>query len=263
MLRARPDFLIIGAQKAATTSLYAWLTHHPDVLAAQEKELHYFDSTATTADIDAYWRAFPLRPRMAALRRRRGRAIVTGEATPVYLFDPRVPRMVADQLPEVRIIVVLRDPVDRAISHYWMEVNRGHESLTLEDALSAEQARLEPDRQRIAKGEPPGLAYRRWSYVARGRYAEQLQRWLGHFPRDQMLVLRFDDLVGRPHTAYRTALEFIGADPDAAAPPLFTVKNPGTRRETSPDTVRWLEDQFLGPNEALRELVGVEFDRGG
>jgi len=118
--RTVPDFMIIGAQKCGTTSLYQWLTIHPDVVSARQKELHFFDRHDAPAPIDGYADGFA-NPRSLQLRElRRGRPVVTGEATPVYLFDPRVPEQVAAHLPAVRLIVILRDPAARALSHFRM-----------------------------------------------------------------------------------------------------------------------------------------------
>ena len=140
-LRRWPDFLIIGTQRGGTTSLYEYLCRHPQVSPATEKEIHYFDFQ--TARGPAWYRAhFPWRfPRTR----------ITGEASPFYLFHPRVPRLVRDLLPAVRLIVLLRDPVERAHSHFRLQKRAGIERLaTFEEALEAEPARLEGEREKMA-----------------------------------------------------------------------------------------------------------------
>lgn len=259
-LHARPDFLIIGAQKAGTTSLYSWLTDHPGVLGARRKELHYFDARYDREPIGAYWCEFPVRARMRAHEKLRGRRVVTGEATPYYLFDPRIPRRVHRHLPDVKLIAVLRDPVDRAVSHYWMEYERGAETMSLEAALAAEGLRLRSSLERLARGEPPSDEYAVVSYVARGMYADQLERWLEWYPRSQLLVIDFGDLVGEPRRTYETALQFLGLDTDAHRSPTLEARRVGTRRATSPATLRWLGEVFWEPNARLADLVGIDFN---
>ncbi len=258
-VNSKPDFMIIGAQKAGTTSLFSWLTQHADVIGPRTKELHFFDRRWADSDIGDYWAEFPLRVRIDAAARVRRRTVVTGEATPYYLFHPLVPQRVHSVLPEVKLIVVLRDPVQRAISHYWHEVRQGRESLSLEDALAAEADLIAPDLDRVARGQEPSRLLPRKSYVARGRYAEQLDRWAAHFSPSQMLILSFADLVSQPLSVDRKTLEFIGVDPDASPPPTFETQNAGSRKPTLPETVEWLTDQFAVPNAQLAERYGVVF----
>lgn len=255
-LNAQPDFLIVGAQKAGTSSLYSWLAKHPDVFPARTKELHFFDTASEPVEISRYWVNFPTRVRLAMARWRRRRRVVTGEATPIYLFDPRVPKMIKRYLPNVKIIILLRDPVERAISHYWMEFNRGNEPLSLEEALQAEQDRLRPELQRLEDGHPPGTAFRVGSYVSRGQYADQLERWLSEFARDQVLIVDFDDLAGNPEKAYDRVLRFIGVDPSIARAPGFQAIRVGSKKPTDPSTLEWLRSQFTESNTQVMRLIG-------
>ena len=168
--------------------------------------------------------------------------------------------MVAEHLPAVKLIVLLRDPVERAISHYWMEFNRGDESLSLEDALAAEHERLAPEWERLRNGEPPGVPFRKASYVARGLYADQLQRWFEHFPREQFLILDFQDLADDPVSVHRRTLAFLGVDPDAAHQSEFTPVHVGSKRETAPEIIDSLRRRFVEPNQRLQALVGIDFN---
>jgi hypothetical protein len=259
-LNAQPDFIIIGAQKAGTTSLYTWMTAHPDVLAARRKEPQFFNRRYDAEPVRSYWLDFPSRLRMAMLRAVRRRAVVTGEASTLYLPDPLVPARVAPVLPDVKLIAILREPVDRAISNYWMEHNRGNEPLSLDEAMRQEPLRGAPDVDRMGAVNAARKPVRAWGYLTRSRYAEQLERWLEHYPRSQLLILEFDDLARDPLGVYRRALEFIGVDPDAAPPPRFDTRNAGARSTTDPATVEWLRDQFAEPNRALRDLVGIDYN---
>jgi hypothetical protein len=259
-LNAQPDFMIIGAQKAGTTSLYAWMTAHPDVLAARRKEPQYFNRRYDTETLRSYWLNFPPTFKIAVLRAVRRRPVVTGEASTLYLPDPRVPERVAAALPDVKLIAVLREPVDRAISNYWMEHNRGNEPLALDRAMRDEPSRGEPEVDRVGAVSATGTPIRAWGYLTRSRYAEQLERWFEHYPRSQLLVLEFDDLARDPLGVYRRALDFVGVDPDVAPPPRFETRNAGTRRSTDIDTVEWLREQFHEPNVALAGLVGIDYN---
>jgi Sulfotransferase domain len=178
-LRPLPDFLIIGGQRCGTTSHYYYLRAHPQVLAALVKEVHFLSLHWTRGE--GWYRAqFPLRAGKAG---RRPAAPLTFEATPYYLAHPLAPSRAAPLLPEVKLLVLLRDPVSRAWSHYRHMVRLGLEPLSFEEAIAQEPARLAGEVERI-RSDPhyDAVRHRRYSYLARGAYAEQLQQWLGHFP---------------------------------------------------------------------------------
>jgi hypothetical protein len=171
-----------------------------------------------------------------------------------------VPTRVAELLPNVKLIAVLREPVDRAISNYWMEYHRGNEPLSLGEAMRQEPSRGAPEIDRVGARDWSGKPVRAWGYITRSRYAEQLERWLEHFPRSQLLIVEFDDLANDPLGVYRRVLEFIGVDPDVAPPPRFETRNAGSRSTTDPETVEWLREQFAEPNRALDDLVGIDYN---
>src|SRR3984885_6145785 len=159
-----PAFIIIGASRSGTTSLYDWLTSHPDVSAATRKELHYFTDRNYHKGPRWYRSQFPLA--------RPGR--ITGESTPQMLYHPLSPERAAADLPATtRFIALLRDPVDRAISHYWQIRRAGRESEDLETALSLEAERLSREMDDFRHGRL-SRAHHKFSYMARGEYASQL-----------------------------------------------------------------------------------------
>ena len=113
--------------------------------------------------------------------------------------------------PQAKLIVLLRDPVRLAYSHYWHERDKKRETLSFEEAIAAEPARLGDDEQRLARGEiRQSRAHQHFSYLARGRYAEQLERWWRHYPRERLLVLRFEHLARDPLAVLDRTLEFLG-----------------------------------------------------
>ena len=244
-LRPLPDFLIIGAQKAGTTALYAYLRRHPDITGPSWKEVSFFDRHYARGE--AWYRGnFP-----NALRARG----LVGEASPSYLFHPLAPERVAALVPAARLIVLVRNPVDRAFSHYQHEVALGREPLSFEDALAAEEDRLQGEDARL-RADPRYFSSEWWShtYKARGRYAEQLEHWLEVFPRKQLLVLPSEDLLGEPERAHAQVLEFLCAPPHRlnTYPRVFERQYEGMK----PETRAKLADYFAEPNRRLYELLG-------
>src|SRR4051794_1281037 len=198
-LRPPPDFLIIGTKRGGTTSLWNWLLEHPGVLPMVPrlqnlKSSHYFYMHYDRGH-EWYRGFFPLSTTRAAVGARHGLTPVAGEASPYYLFDPRVPGRVAAELPEVRVIVLLRDPVDRAYSHHRERLQEGVETLDFREALSAEPFRLAGELERMSADPLYYSEPHDWfSYRSRGIYAPQLRRWQDVIAPDRLLVVRSEDL---------------------------------------------------------------------
>lgn len=189
-----PDFVVVGAQRSGTTSLYRYLDGHPGVFMAATKELHFFDRLFDRG-LDWYREQFVgAKPYQVA-----------GEATPRYMSDANAVERLLTTLPEARLVAILRNPVDRAYSHYWMERARGREHLSFEQAIAAELARNDPDVLP--------------AYLGQGRYLRQLQRITERVPEDQLLVLLFDDLCGDPTVTFAELCRFLGVD-DHVTPPI-------------------------------------------
>src|SRR5262249_27856015 len=143
------DFVIIGTQRGGTTSLYRYLIDHPDVAGAMlTKEVHYFDTNLRRGP--GWYRAFfPTKAARDRHRRRTGRELVAGEASPYYLFHPLVPDRAHELLPDAKLVVMLRDPVERAFSHHGHEVELGYEQLGFAEALDREPERLAGELERM------------------------------------------------------------------------------------------------------------------
>ena len=251
-LRSLPDFLVIGTQRGGTTSLYRYMTAHPMVRAAQCKEIHYFDAEYGRGS--AWYRShFPL-----AGTDGRAPRLQTGEATPYYLFHPHAPQRVAALVPDVRVIVLLRDPVQRAYSHYHHELAKGREELTFEEAVAREAERLDGELERMTQD--PGYdsaRLRHHSYVARGRYAEQLDRWYAAFPPGQVLVLRSEDLYGNAAATVDEVDRFLGLPP--RKPALYRQHNGREYDDLPPAVSERLREVFAPHNQRLYALVGRDF----
>ena len=258
-LRMTPGYLIIGAQRAGTTSLHRYLVQHPAVRTMlRTKGVHFFD-TSYGRGTDWYASRFPSRPYAWYVARRRGLRLVTGEASPYYLYHPHVPGRVAEHLPGVKLIVLLRDPVQRAYSHYQHEVARGFETLSFEAAIDAEPGRLGAETERLLT-EPlyNSFAHQHHSYLARGHYHEQLAAWRSRFGDSQLLILNSERFFADPDQAFRQVLDFL--ELPAFTPAAYEKHNAYDYRRMGETVRRRLVEHYREPNRRLFEALGDAFD---
>lgn len=256
MRHTLPDFVIIGAQKAGTTTIYRWLRDHPDVVA-HNKEIGYFSQQYHRGP-DWYRGHFPTVAAREQFMKEHGRALITGEATPEYMLDPRAPGRMARLIPGAKLIVSLRDPVDRAYSQFQMNRLREIEPVaSFNEALALEDPRF-ADLEAAPPAQRDDLTARRWThYLRRGHYAETLSRWFAVFPREQFCILAMDDLAKDRDGTVTTLESFLGLAPHArdelpahhagSYPPL-----PNATRDA-------LIEYFRPHNERLYELLGRDF----
>ena len=251
-LRALPSALIIGAQRSGTTSLFNYLAEHPDVLPPVVKEVHYFDLHYARG-LRWYQGRFPFSHRL------RGGAL-TMDASPYYLAHPLAPERAARLLPHARLVALLRNPIERAYSHYQHEVRDGRESLSFPEALDREAERLAGEEDRLRR-EPGYYSYNhhRYSYTRRGLYLEQLLQWVRHYPRAQLLVLQSEWLFRDPAAATSAVYDFLGlasyrlVDPKPFYQGVYEREIPLALR-------RKLAAYFDAPNRRLFQWLGQEFD---
>jgi Sulfotransferase domain len=207
--RLMPDFIIIGTMRGGTTSLYSYLTEHPGIGSAYMKEVHFFDMYFNKG---LYWyrSQFPSSVQKYYTEHVQKRSFITGEASPYYLFHPHAPKRIAKTLPHVKLIVQLRNPVNRAYSHYYHEVAGGHEKLTFAEAIEREEERIGKEGEKLAQDEHyNSFNHRHFSYLARGIYVDQLKVWMDIFPREQFLILKSEDFYADPAASLAQTLEFI------------------------------------------------------
>jgi hypothetical protein len=255
--RLLPDYIVIGTQRGGTSSLYNYLVQHPAVGRAQTKELRFFDRYYGKG-VDWYRACLPSAASRERLRRRSGLELVVGEASPDYLFSPHAPMRVHELLPAVKLIVLLRDPVERAWSGYRHEVELGHETLPFEEAVERESERLERELERML--EDPmywSVARQRCSYLARGRYLEQLRNWMELFPRERLLVLRSEDFYANQAAVYRTVQEFLGLPPFDLG--RYATYNATRSAGMEPAMRARLSSYFRLHNRALYAELGRDF----
>ncbi len=255
--RLRPAFLIIGAQRCGTTSLYSYLAEHPLVVSAARKEVHFFDVNYGRGP-NWYRQQFASRLD-PPLRRNPRLRWITGEASPYYLFHPLAPRRAAQLLPDVKLIAILRNPVDRALSHYHHEVRRRNETLPFADAIAAEEGRMRGERElMIANGSYRSHDHQRFSYAGRGCYMDQLNDWLKFFARDQLLVVFSDRFYAEPPAVLREITNFLRLPPLLARDEaIYDKHNYAEYKEMNPALREQLVDYFRPHNARLEAFLGT------
>jgi hypothetical protein len=236
-----PDFVVIGTQKGGTSFFYRLVTEHPLVRAAAAKELHFFDNKFAEG-VGWYRRCFSKGKRVDRHR------TITGEASPSCLFDPQVPERMARIVPEARLIALLRNPVDRAYSHYQMEVRRGNEARSFEEATEEEMTSAEDEGNTVDV---------RYAYLRRGLYAEQLERFSFFANRDRLLVVKSENLFTRRLEVLDRVLTFLGLPPFEST--LALPARMATYEPMDPGTRRRLEGFFAPHNERLYDLLSTDF----
>lgn len=253
-LRMLPTFVIVGAQRAGTTSLYKYLAEHPDVGRVRlGKGVHYFDTNADRS-MDWYRAHFPLDPERIPLKRS---PTHVGEGAPYYMFHPECPRRIDEALPGVKVIAILRDPIERAHSQWAHEFARGYETLEFEAALDAEEERLAGTEALLREPDGRSFEHQHHSYVARGQYADQVQRLWDTFGRDRVLVLSSNELFSDPASAYAATLSFLGLPPHDAD---YEVHNARSYSKIEPHVEARLAERFQDSNERLVAMLGQSFD---
>jgi hypothetical protein len=252
-VRTLPDFLIIGAQKCGTTFLYQLLVQHPRVKPAFVKEIHYFDLNFRKGE-KWYRSHFPLQMRNA-------RTYITGEASPYYLFHPHVPKRASAVVPNAKLIILLRNPVDRAYSHYQHQVKRvsgkARETLTFEEAIEAEERILPAEVSKMLQDEYyVSSSHRTRSYLSRGKYVDQLLAWSTYFPRRRMLVLKSEDLFDDTTNALERVLDFLAIP--HWAPETYSIPNKREYTGLGPLVRQQLDEYYKLPNQRLYEYLGAD-----
>ena len=239
--RPLPDVVVIGTQRGGTTSLFSWLARHPSVAPSFTKEVHYFDRHY--ANGERWYRAhFPLR--------HAGRLAL--EATPYLLFHPLAPARAAASLPATtRFVVLLRDPVERAVSHYFHSRRLGAETEPLAAALALEDERLAGEDAVVRTGEE-SFAYRNFSYKTRGHYAGQLRRWFDAVGAERVLVMESEALWSGADGPARV-VAWLGLTPFASP---FPATNDAPRAGHDAAAAASLAEHFAPHDEELFELLG-------
>lgn len=251
--RLKPSFIVIGAQRSGTTSLYNYLAEHPQVMPGATKEVHFFDIHFRQG-ADWYWRQFPPRDDAGLPQ------MITGEASPYYIFHPLAAERIAALLPETKLIALLRNPVDRAFSHHQHETRRGKETLPFAAALGAEEERLAGEREKILHDPQYRSTAHQWhSYRSRGCYMDQLENWLRFFPRERMLILLSERFYENPSTMLRVVTDFLALPPlPARNADSYEKHNLAAYSGMDPKMRKELSDFYRPHNQRLASFLGID-----
>lgn len=246
-----PDFLGLGVQKGGTTTLHGWLSSHPRVHLPDVKEVHYF---SLHHERGPEWYACQF---TAALPGQ-----LCGDITPYYIFHPEAPRRIQALLPEARLILLLRDPVDRALSQYFHSRRLGLEPLSLEDALAAEPERLAGAEAVLRADGGRHRSHQEHSYVSRSRYEQQLARLGAMAAPERMLLVRSEDLFEHPERIWSEVQRFLGLQEVPLPGHLAGLRaNAGAGEAGSvPDPVRrWLRRELEPTYASLASERGLHW----
>lgn len=255
--RMLPSFLICGGQRCGTTSLYRALAAHPTVLkAVLHKGVHYFDTDYHRGP--GWYRAhFPLLRAAARVERSYGAPVQTFESSPYYMYHPQAAARIARDLPDVKLVVLVRDPVERAYSQHAHEVARGYEPvLSFADALALEPARLRGQEERLRR-DPRyySFSHQHHAYRARGEYTRYLDRMAAHVGRERIHVIASEAFFSDPEPVYDEVLDFLGL-PRLGRPDFLRHNARPRSAPMSPVLRAELTEHFAPYDEQLARWLG-------
>ena len=222
--RILPTFIIAGATRSGTTSLYEYLENHPNVLPPMKKETVFFNY-AYHKNPKWYRLYFPTINEKLEQNQRSEKFFISGEATPTYIIDPRVPNRISKILPDIKLIILLRNPIDRALSHYHHNVLLGIEKLSFEQSIENEESRIKSSYEKLKQEksnynehsisyflkmlrfEPEN--YFKFSYLRTGHYFEHLKNWFDVFSKEQIMIIKSEDFFEDPKIVFKQVQEFL------------------------------------------------------
>jgi hypothetical protein len=256
--RMTPSFLICGGQRCGTTSLYRALAAHPVVLkAVLHKGVHYFD-TSYQRGMNWYRGHFPLQRNADKVAAKYGVPARTFESSPYYMYHPQAAARIARDLPYAKIVVLVRDPVERAYSQHAHEVARGFEpELDFGNALALEPARLHRQEEKLAQDpEYYSFAHQHHAYRARGEYARYLATMAQHVGRERIHVVESERFFREPERTYDEVLHFLGLPLNLERPPFERHNARPRKSDMDPSIRRDLAVHFADHDEALINWLG-------
>lgn len=250
-----PDFLIIGAAKSGTSSLYEYLNQHPSILPCVVKEPNYFTAYYNRG-LDWYKSCFPFKAKRIFCPEKK---FLTGEATARYYWYPFAPERVKQLLPNCKIILLLRNPVERSYSHYKMRYRNGIIDQTFEQEISDEPKRIEGEWDKMLNDKSYfSFKFNSNGYLTKGLYINYIRKWFELFPKNQILVIKAEDFFSNPETITNETLEFLGL-------PSIKLKNyeimrKGLDDKLNSDTRKKLIDYFKPYNQKLYDFLKNDFE---
>jgi len=253
-----PDFIICAAPRSGTTSIYEGLLEHPNIFSAKIKEIYFFDGNYHRGE-NWYRYYFPSKLKKLIYKKILKKKFVTGEASPIYLINPHAPHRIQKTSSKVKLILILRNPIDRAHSHYNSAVRNKKEKLSFEDAIKEEKNRVRGEMEKMINDENyySGEIYNRKAYFLQGLYYNDLKRWMKIFPRKQFLIINSEEFFKDPTDNFNKIYEFLEL-------PRINHKyvhyNLGKYPPMKDETRRLLIEYYKPYNEKLYKLIGKSFD---
>lgn len=253
-IRVLPNFLILGGLRCGTTSLFYYLIEHHSIHPALDKEVHYFNRMFTGYEKD-YRFHFPTKFLAFFYKIILRRKFLTFDATPTYSYHPYTPYRVYQMIPEIKLIFLLRNPVDRAYSHYNFSRDKGIERLSFHDALKQETERLKGEEKSFFQN----MDYRsNFSYFNRGLYIYQIMRWFKYFPMKQFLIITSETFYKYPKKTLQKIFNFLSLDNHNYR--HFKVYNKGNYKKLDKKIRDQLIEKYKPYNEKLSRYLGIRFD---
>jgi hypothetical protein len=243
-----PDYLIIGSSRSGTTSLFEYLMNHPNVEYPTTKQVHYFDKYSHFGK-NWYKMHFPLKWKKG----------ISGDATPYYFNSPNASKKVHELMPFVKIIIMCRNPVDRAYSQYYLEHNGKNETLSFEEAIEKEDDRIKDEYNKMELN--PNIhnqKYYTYSYLDSGKYEKHLKKWLEYFPISQFMFIKSEDFYEYPSKVFLEIQKFLNISKYDL--PEYKIFRAEKYPNMKPETRKKLEDYFKPHNEKFFKLIGKNFD---
>lgn len=256
-LHTYPDFLIIGAAKCGTSSLYDHLMQHPCIGQSLAKQIHFFDRYF---DRKTSWYkvCFPFIWEKFYVEKLLKKKFATGEATAHYMTHPLAAKRAFEIVPNAKIIVMLRNPVDRAYSHYNMEKANYNEELSFEEVIEQENTRIAGEFEKMLKNENnSGVNYPHRAYIKSGEYLDQIKRWMEYYPKGQFLFIKTEEFNKDPSGIYHQVLKFLGLPPHEL--PVYEKIRKRKYEKMNSETRKKLLEYFKPFNEKLYEYLEKNF----
>lgn len=244
--RKLPDFLIIGAQKSGTTSLFHYLSQHPKITVSRRKEVHFFSKHYHNGL--RYYRSFFPKNTSSQL---------SGEASPYYLFHPLAPKRIKETIPKAKIIILLRNPVERAYSHYQMM--KGLDSAnSFKEAINLEKERVTLEEVKF-NNQPSytSESHQAFSYLSRGLYHRQLKRWLEHYKLEELIIIKSEEFYSNPKGTLKKIYSSLHID--EVYPSQISPQNIRKYPPLAKDEYDYLVSYFSEDQQLLKQLLGNTF----
>ena len=254
-----PNFILFGVSRSGTTSLYQYLSQHPNIEPCAVKETRFFDMYYERG-INWYRMNYPSVWQKFVFTKLKNKKFITGEASGAYIENPHTPKRIHDLDPNIKLILLVRNPVDRAFSHYIRKMKNGSEKLSFEESIEQEKSRIQGEQDKMEKNEKYySSIFHSLGYLTKGLYAIPLKNWLKYFSMKQILVLENGEFLHDPEKVYNRAIEFLGL-PKWKLPEYKKFSKQRLSIEMDPKTREKLLDYCKPFNEEFYSLIGKKFD---